>query len=116
MDKFGDNGIVAISVGRIEGDICHLDIWLMSCRVLKRDLEFAMLNSLVKRAKELGVKTLKGYYYPTPKNAMVAQLYTSFGFTLKNQDENGSVFHLDLEKHTDKPHYIKVNDGTSTDF
>ncbi|WP_233707404.1 HAD-IIIC family phosphatase [Helicobacter bizzozeronii] len=116
VDKFGDNGIVAISVGRIEREICHLEIWLMSCRVLKRDLEFAMLNVLVKRAKDLGVKTLKGYYYPTPKNAMVAQLYTSFGFTLESQTESQSVFNLDLEKHTDKPHYIKVNDGTGTDF
>ncbi|WP_233704459.1 HAD-IIIC family phosphatase [Helicobacter cynogastricus] len=116
VDKFGDNGIVAISVGRVEGETCHLEIWLMSCRVLKRDLEFAMLNSLVKRARELGVKTLKGYYYPTPKNAMVADLYTSFGFTLKSQAEDGSVFGLDLDQHTDKLHYIKVSNGTSTDF
>ncbi|BCZ19552.1 hypothetical protein NHP190012_11940 [Helicobacter sp. NHP19-012] len=116
VDKFGDNGIVAISVGRIEGEICHLEIWLMSCRVLKRDLEFAMLNFLAKRAKDLGIKTLKGYYHPTPKNAMVAQLYASFGFALESQNETGSVFSLDLEKHTDKPHYIKVNDGNNTDF
>ncbi|CBY82099.1 had-superfamily phosphatase subfamily iiic:fkbh-like domain [Helicobacter felis ATCC 49179] len=116
VDKFGDNGIVAISVGRIEGEICHLEIWLMSCRVLKRDLEFAMLNALVKKAGKLGVQTLKGYYHPTPKNAMVAQLYAGFGFTLESQSEGGSVFSLDLEKHTDKPHYIKVNDGNNTDF
>ena len=44
LDKFGDNGIVSVVIGRQEGDTLHMALWLMSCRVLKRDMEFAMMD------------------------------------------------------------------------
>ena len=45
----------------------HIDLWLMSCRVLKRDMEFAMMDELVSQCKKRGIKKLIGYYYPTAK-------------------------------------------------
>lgn len=60
-DKFGDNGVVSIVIGRIGGDNrdeLHMELWLMSCRVLKRDMEFAMMDELVEKAKKAGVKKL----------------------------------------------------------
>ena len=54
-DKFGDNGVVSLVVGRIEGDILHVELWLMSCRVLKRDMEFAMMDALVEAGREKGI-------------------------------------------------------------
>lgn len=69
-DKFGDNGVVSIVIGRIDGDHrdeLHMELWLMSCRVLKRDMEFAMMDELVEKAKAAGIKKLVGYYYPTAK-------------------------------------------------
>ena len=62
-DKFGDNGIVSLAVGKVKGDELHVELWLMSCRVLKRDMEFAMMDSFVKAATQRGVKTIYGYYY-----------------------------------------------------
>lgn len=56
-DKFGDNGVVSIVIGRIGGDNrdeLHMELWLMSCRVLKRDMEFAMMDELVEKAKKPG--------------------------------------------------------------
>ena len=70
-DCFGDNGVVSVVIGRLEAGICHIDLWLMSCLVLKRDMEFAMMDALVKKARESGIRTIFGYYYPTAKNAMV---------------------------------------------
>ena len=70
LDKFGDNGVVSIVIGRIDGenhDELHMELWLMSCRVLKRDMEFAMMDELVEKAKHSGIKKLVGYYYPTSK-------------------------------------------------
>ena len=64
-DKFGDNGVVSIVIGRIGGDNrdeLHMELWLMSCRVLKRDMEFAMMDELVEKAKKAGVKKIIGYY------------------------------------------------------
>lgn len=80
-DKFGDNGIVSIVSARLEDAAAHIELWLMSCRVLKRDMELAMLDTLIMRARERGVSEIYGYYFPTPKNGMVRTLYESFGFT-----------------------------------
>lgn len=109
-DKFGDNGVVSVVIGKKEEDTLHMDLWLMSCRVLKRNMEFAMLDSLVKRAKEEGIKTIRGYYYKSPKNAMVTDLYTIFGFeTVSRNEETGdAVFELKTENYTDKNNIIKI--------
>jgi FkbH-like protein len=64
-DKFGDNGLISIIVGRLKNDTCLIDLWLMSCRVLKRDMESAMLDDLVRRCRSLGVTKIKGNYYNT---------------------------------------------------
>ena len=91
MDKFGDNGVVSVVIGHIVGEVCHIDLWLMSCRVLKRDMEFAMMDELVRLCKEKGVKQIKGYYYPTAKNNMVRDFYALQGFTKVSEDESGNT-------------------------
>ncbi|MBQ8824004.1 MAG: HAD-IIIC family phosphatase [Ruminococcus sp.] len=111
QDKFGDNGIVSIVIGEKIEDVLNIDLWLMSCRVLKRDMEFAMLDELVRQAKNSKIKTIMGYYYKTAKNAMVKSLYETFGFTLEKAFENGdSVWRLEVASYKNKNHVIKVND------
>ena len=46
-DRFGDNGLISVVLGKIEGDVLDIDTWLMSCRVLKRGVEQFLLNHLV---------------------------------------------------------------------
>ena len=83
----------------------------MSCRVLKRDMELAMLDELVKIAKTRGITQLNGFYYKTAKNSMVAELYGSFGFKLDKKDENGdSVWHLNIEKYEYKNKVINIKE------
>ncbi|MBD5453035.1 MAG: HAD-IIIC family phosphatase [Lachnospiraceae bacterium] len=94
VDKFGDNGVVSVVFGHIdEADetLFHIDLWLMSCRVLKRDMEFAMMDELVMKCREQGIQCLKGYYYPTAKNAMVRDFYALQGFTKINEDIEGNA-------------------------
>lgn len=89
-DRFGDNGIVALGIGKIEDDICHIELWLMSCRVLKRDMEKAMLDAVVKECCERKVREIRGYYYPTEKNQMVRDFYGDCGFTKIKEDQEGN--------------------------
>lgn len=97
-DKFGDNGVVSVILGEQEGPAIHLKLWLMSCRVLKRDMEKAMLDQLVKEAGKRGARTLIGYYYPTAKNKMVKEFYKEMGFGFAEElPEGGTVWKLDLE-------------------
>jgi FkbH-like protein len=112
IDKFGDNGVVSIALGEIDGAALHIRLWLMSCRVLKRDMEFAMMDELVRLAKEAGVIKLRGYYFPTAKNAMMRDFYDKMRFALVTEDENGNkIYALDLSEYESKQSAIKVNGG-----
>ena len=110
IDRFGDNGLVSVAIGRIEEDICHIELWIMSCRVLKRDLEFAMMDELVRRCKEREIREIRGYYYPTAKNGMVKDFYSLQGFSKIDEDEDGnSKWLLDLSKeYSNKNEVIEV--------
>ncbi|WP_104697214.1 MULTISPECIES: HAD-IIIC family phosphatase [unclassified Helicobacter] len=111
IDKYGDNGLIAISIGRIESEICHLDLWLMSCRVLKRNMEYAMLDEFVALAKKKGVKKLRGYYIKSAKNQMVSKLYEDFGFSLVEKIDDDSIWELEITNYQNKNFIIGVNDA-----
>ncbi len=108
-DRFGDNGVVSVVIGKIENDVLHIELWIMSCRVLKRDMEFAMLDALVDRCKEQGIEEIRGYYYPTAKNSMVKELYKTFGFELVSDDNGNTVWKLKTKGYTKKNRYININ-------
>jgi FkbH-like protein len=109
-DKFGDNGVVTVAIGRVEDAVCHMELWLMSCRVLKRDMELALLDKIVHTCLEHGVREIRGYYYPTAKNAMVKEFYKELGFEKISEDAEGNTqWKLDIsEGYTDKNKYIDV--------
>ena len=93
-DKFGDNGVVSVVIGRIGGeqkDVLHIELWLMSCRVLKRNMEYAMMDVLMEQAQKAGIKKIMGYYYPTAKNGMVKDFYAMQGFTKIHEDMSGNT-------------------------
>lgn len=90
-DKFGDNGVVSVVIGEKKADTLHIDLWIMSCRVLKRDMEYAMMDSLVAECKKAGISKIKGYYYPTAKNKMVRDFYGLQGFTKLEEDGQGNA-------------------------
>ena len=90
-DKFGDNGVVSVVIGEKEENTLHISLWLMSCRVLKRDMEFAMMDTLVEACKEQDIDTIYGYYYPTAKNAMVKEFYAGQGFEKIAEDEQSNA-------------------------
>lgn len=83
-DKFGDNGLVGVVLARpdpaLEEGELFLDTWLMSCRVLGRQVEDAVLEVVAQAAEAAGWHTLVGEYRPTGRNAMVAEHYPRLGF------------------------------------
>ncbi len=110
-DIFGDNGVISVVIGSIKNkDELHIDLWIMSCRVLKRNMEFAMMDELVRKAKEKNIKTIYGYYYPTLKNKMVSNFYDLQGFEeISCDDEGNKVYKLDISKgYINKNNVIEV--------
>lgn len=90
-DRFGNNGVVSVVIGRQEQQVCHIELWLMSCRVLKRDLEYAMMDELVFQCIDRGIVTIRGYYYPTAKNRMVKDFYELMNFDKIEEDKDGNT-------------------------
>jgi FkbH-like protein len=119
-DRFGDNGLISIVLGHREEDALLLDLWLMSCRVLKRDMEKAMLDAVAERAHAMGIRKLYGLYLPTKKNGMVADHYLQLGFTpsaaaaafLDPALEGATAWELDLSSYTKGNTHIRVLEFT----
>ena len=83
-DKFGDNGIVTLFIGEIVGKTLHIRLWLMSCRVFKRELEFRLWEYIQNICLDLGISLIIGEYRPTEKNVLVKDFFSSLGFTRKS--------------------------------
>lgn len=81
-DRFGDYGLVGVAIVRHEDTVAEFDTLLMSCRVLGRGIETALIAHAVDLARSRGVPAIRGRYLPTRKNAMVADLFARHGFSL----------------------------------
>jgi FkbH-like protein len=113
LDRFGDNGIISIVIGKMQDDDDLLiDTWLMSCRVLGRQVEPTTLNLVADQAQKLGAKRLIGEYVPTKKNGMVKDHYAKLGFTTVEKTESGGNRNvLDLTGFTPAETFIDVREG-----
>lgn len=80
-DKYGDYGLVGVTILKKQNKTCIIDTLLMSCRVLGRGAEATFIAKMAEAAKTLGCDEMRGKYIPTQKNAMVKDLYQRFNFT-----------------------------------
>ena len=104
-DRFGDHGLIAIVITQIAGEDLVVDTWLMSCRVLKRQVEELTLNQIVQLANSTGCRRVVGVYKPTAKNGMVRDLYPRMGFapletTQEASSEDTVTYTLDVDSFT----------------
>ncbi|MBV9537516.1 MAG: HAD family hydrolase [Acidisphaera sp.] len=113
LDRFGDNGIISVIIGKMQDeDDLLIDTWLMSCRVLGRQVEPTTLNLVADQAQKLGAKRLVGEYIPSKKNGMVKDHYAKLGFAPLSAGENGGTRHaLDLANFAPAETFIDVREG-----
>ncbi len=96
QDRFGDNGIVGVMIVREQGEAWEIDTFLMSCRVIGRTVEQAMLGVLAEHARKRNVASLIGRFIPTAKNLPAQQVYADHGFRLVEETDGQSLWELDL--------------------
>ena len=85
-DKFGDNGLIGVVIGVPEGDVWRVDSLLLSCRVIGRGLETALLGLLARQAASRGGRVLMGEFVPSDRNQQTKDLYARHGFEPKGDD------------------------------
>ena len=108
-DRFGDNGIVSIIIGRRDGPVMDIDTWLMSCRVLGRELEREVLNQIVEECRRRGLERLSGCFRPSGRNEMVRNHYRGLGFAhLGDGPDGSSRWGLDVNAAVLRPTQIVV--------
>jgi FkbH-like protein len=109
-DRFGDNGMISVIICHKTVDAWEIDTWLMSCRVLKRRVEDAVLHEIVTHARDAGAKVIVGRFIPTERNQLVRDHYQSLGFELIDEKPAGeTVWHLNIAAYEAKPLPMKVS-------
>jgi FkbH-like protein len=92
VDRFGDNGMISVVICRPDRScVWAIDTWLMSCRVLGRQVEQMVLREIILHARESGIQTLIGTYHPTEKNALVRDHYHKLGFKNLAERSDGTT-------------------------
>jgi len=95
-DRFADEGVIGAALVKIDSGEYYLDTFLMSCRVLGRGVEKAFLGSVCQYAHANGVKTIRGEFIPSAKNAQTEKFYEACGFIAGNSTAAGLSWHLSL--------------------
>jgi FkbH-like protein len=108
-DRFGDHGLISVLIAKTVDRMLEVDTWVMSCRVLKRQVEDEVLNELVRLAKLRRCAKIKGAYRRSARNVMVRDFYKQIGFTLTAEDEDSRQFEIALEKIQTIPTRIQIN-------
>lgn len=116
VDRFGDNGIIGIVIAPCKDSVCDIDTWLMSCRVLGRRVEEAIVEELVRCVRSRGIKTLVGRYIPTAKNALVRDHYQKLGFKRANENDDDQVWTLEITDYEQKELPFKVLKSQAAEF
>ena len=105
VDRFGDYGLVGVLMYEAEADRYKVDTFLLSCRVLGRGVEHALVSRLGQRAVKEGKRFVEFTYRPTEKNLPALEFITSIGDQYRNEAE----YVLDLS--SGKPGKREIRSG-----
>lgn len=109
-DKFGDSGLTGVAILSFADSKGVIDDFLMSCRIMGRNIEFAFMDYIVSFLKTKGCKSITASYVPTQKNKPVADFYDRVGLPMVEEIEGAKRYVIDIEKYDYKNiNYIKIN-------
>ena len=109
-DKFGDYGIIGVVIIKMDNirNYWDIDTFLLSCRILGKNIEFSLMQSIIDNAKKSGVRKLCGKFISTKKNKPAEKFLEECGFIL-DREENGEKYYiLEDENKKIKGDYIKI--------
>jgi len=92
VDRFGDYGLVGVLMYEVEADRHKVDTFLLSCRVLGRGVEHAIVSWLGQQAVKEGKELVEFTYLPTGKNSLALEFITSIGDHYRNESGTSWVF------------------------
>jgi FkbH-like protein len=109
-DRFGENGIVGTVIARRDGDVLHIDDFVLSCRVFSRGIEQSALAVLLRHARSTGASSVAATYRRTPKNGTVRDFYPRHGFAVVSDDGQTATFRHDLSTIVPPPAHVRLTE------
>tara|TARA_Y100000741_G_scaffold159237_1_gene120311 strand:+ start:1282 stop:3027 length:1746 start_codon:yes stop_codon:yes gene_type:complete len=103
LDKFGDNGITGVYIIKKNNKSWLIDTFLLSCRIMGRGVENAILSQILLDAQKNGIDEIQAEFIPTQKNQPAENFLSDFGF--KKQDE---MWIYKLNNEIKLPNHLKV--------
>lgn len=104
-DRFGDYGIIGLYIVEREAEVWSIDTFLMSCRVIGKGVEYAMMAHLIDAATSANMKQILGTYLQTKKNVPMKDFFRTCGF-LPDDSDDDSRWRFNIEEqqypHKDK--------------
>lgn len=112
QDKFGDNGITGLCLIKQDTQNANnalIDVFLMSCRIIGRNIEFAFMDFIIDYLIGNKYESVSALYVPTKKNAQVDNFYDGLGYNLLSTDNDSKLYTLNLSEYKKKNiEYIKL--------
>jgi FkbH-like protein len=111
-DKFGDNGITGLCIVILNAKEAVVDTFLMSCRIIGRNIEHFIMDFLIDNLKKEKINTITAKYIKTARNAQVADFYKKCSFDYFFETNIDTTFILEIKKYKSKNiNYIKLENG-----
>ncbi len=95
-DKYGDNGLVSVVILKFAEKKANIDLWVMSCRVFQRDLEFAVFDYLHEELNKKNIDEVIAHYVPTDKNIPVKDIFKKMGFLITNTSKGETSWKMKI--------------------
>lgn len=112
-DRFGDNGVVAAAIVDCGGGVPVLTDFVMSCRVMGRNIEYAVVEDIEGQMRRAGYQRLRGIYIPTSKNGPVAGLYERLGYErMGAAAQGGAEYEIGLAQTPERMYYVRMKEET----
>ena len=115
VDKFGDSGVTGLCIINVEEkymQTADIDTFLMSCRIIGRNIEYSFMDFLINYLEDIGVRNIRGRFIKTPKNEQVHDFFDRCSFPIINSDSKIMEYLLEVRNYKPKDlDYIKVRNG-----
>ena len=107
-DKFGDNGIVSAVIIKTDVSRWYIGTFLLSCRVIGRRIEEAILGCILNEAARNGAVSVTGEFIPTVKNMIAKDFYRNNGFELVDKTGDKELWEYKTSRKYLAPGFVKI--------